>query len=148
MVTKFSLIKTDTVALTTFGQNTGTDLIYIPCRMFGETGFQPLLLRNTQVSLPLAVIFQAKERQPRTGKGKSPLRQNCRANIKYLADQQGIIARIRKQKCARTLSHECVHFTATANRFRAVRCSSVRKTALRCFSIQTWCMYNFICPCD
>ena len=117
MVTKFSLIKTDIVDLPVFHQNTGTDLIYIPCRMFGETGFQPLLLRNTQVSLALAVIFQAEKRQPRPGKGKPPLRQNRRPDIQNPANRSGVFFCIQQQKRTGTLPHECVHFTATTNRF-------------------------------
>ena len=61
-------------------------------------GFQSPFVRNTQVSLPLAVIFQAKERQPRTGKGKLPLRQNRRSDIQNPANRSGVFFCIQQQK--------------------------------------------------
>ena len=36
------------------------------------------------------VIFQAREREPCTGKGKPPFRQNCRTNIKYPAGHHSL----------------------------------------------------------
>ena len=117
MVTKFSLIKTDIVDLPVFRRNIRTDPVYVPCRVFGKMGFQSPFVRNTQVSLPLAVIFQAKERQPRTGKGKLPLRQNRRSDIQNPANRSGVFFCIQQQKRTGTLPHECVHFTATTNRF-------------------------------
>ncbi len=76
-------------------------------------GFQSPFVRNTQVSLPLAVIFQAKERQPRTGKGKLPLRQNRRSDIRNPANRSGVFSCIQQQKRTGALPDKC--FDSVAN---------------------------------
>ncbi len=53
--------------------------------------FIPLRLNWPEIlSRDRFVIFQAREREPRTGKGKPPNRQNCRTNIKYPAGHHSL----------------------------------------------------------
>ena len=103
-----------TVALPVFRRNIRTDPVYVPCRVFGKMGFQSPFVRNTQVSLPLAVMLQAEKRQPRTGKGKLPLRQNRRSDIQNPANRSGVFFCIQQQKRTGALPDKCFNLAAAA----------------------------------
>jgi hypothetical protein len=86
--------------------------------MFGEMGFQRLLLHDGQVALTLAVVLQAEKRQSRSGKGKSPFRQNCRANIQNPANRSGVFSCVQKKERTRTFPNKGINFAAAAKRFK------------------------------
>ena len=81
-------------------------------------GSHRLLLHDGQMTLTLTVVLQTEKRQSRTGKGKSPLRQNCRANIQNPANCSGVFSCVQKKKRARPFPNKGVNFAAAAKRFK------------------------------
>ena len=103
-----------TVALPVFRRNIRTDLVYVPCRVFGKTGFQSPFVLPRQMPLSLAVILQAEKRQPRPGKGKPPLRQNRRSDIQNPANRSGVFFCIQQQKRTGALPDKRFNLAAAA----------------------------------